>query len=145
MNRFFVIVVCALVLILSACGSPTVTGPTNQASFDVTGTWKGTATDTDSNFNVTLVLDNNGGSDSFSLKGTLTLEGVGSFPFSNSFIPSIPGQVRTANIQGSDSKGFAFQLLADFTSQRVDDATLTSSNPDFDIDNTLLSVDLVKQ
>lgn len=145
MNRFVLIVVSVLALVVSACGGPTVTGPTNQASFDVIGTWKGTATDTDSNFNVTLVLNNNGGANGLELAGTLTLEGVGSFPFSGSFIYSLPGQVRTANIRGSDSSGFAFQILGDFTSTRLSNGQLSSDNPVFDVDNVYLTINLQKQ
>lgn len=143
-----IVVLGLMMLSLVACGSPSTTPtPTNpnQASFDVAGTWKGTATDTDTTINVTLVLTNNGGTNGLELAGTLTLEGIGAFPFTNSTMLATPGASRQAEIKASDAAGFLYTIRGGFTDKRLDDAILTSSNPALDIDNTLLNVKLEKQ
>jgi hypothetical protein len=139
-------IIGVLVFILAGCGGGgTVTPPADQASFDVTGTWKGTAVDEDTTINVTLVLNNNGGSLGMELAGTLTLEGIGTFPFTSSYIYPLTGAQRISDIDASDSQGFTYSLGGNFTSKRMDNGQLQSSNPAVDVDAVFLTTTLVKQ
>jgi hypothetical protein len=126
--------------------------PDNDASFDATGTWTGTATDTfaepDAVYDVTLVLDNNGGRDGLQLAGKLSLEGIGTLPFTDSYIAPLPGAQRISDITIADSQGYSYTLGATFTDKRVDDGTLRTTNPAFTITGVgraILDVRLIKQ
>jgi hypothetical protein len=124
-------------------GGPVVGDST--ASFDVTGTWSGTAVDDDTSLAVTLELDNNGGEYGMDLAGTLTLGDLGTFPFSASYIDVTPGPMRVSNIEAVDDAGFTYELRGTFTEQRMDDGQLLSSNPEADVDVLFLDTTLEKQ
>lgn len=144
----------ALILsVLAACGGgekddvDTTNSPVgeNGASFDVTGTWIGAAIDEDTTIEVTLVLANNGGTYGLDLAGELTLDGIGAFPFSGGFIDVMPTAGRVSEISASDSEGFLYTLRGIFTSARMDDGQLSSTDPEVDVDTIFLETTLEKQ
>jgi len=116
----------------------------NMASFDVAGTWSGAATDADTNINVTLLLENNGGDDGMQLSGELQLDGIGTFPFTDSFIDPSPGASRIAEITASDDKGYKYTLRGELTDKRLDQGQLESTNPALDVDSVFLDITLTK-
>jgi hypothetical protein len=117
----------------------------NGAAFDVSGTWKGTATDEDDTRDVVLVLSNNGGAYGTELAGTLNIEGIGELPFSDAFVGTTGEATRVFRIAASDPDGYSYELRGTFTFKRVDDGQLDSTNPELDVDAVFLDTVLVKE
>ena len=116
----------------------------NMATFDVAGTWTGTASDDDSQIKVTLMLDNNGGRYGMELSGELELDGIGTFPFQDSFVDPSAGASRVAEITASDDKGYKYTLRGEFTNKRMDQGQLESTNPAVGVDSVFLDINLMK-
>lgn len=138
--RLAAVPLCTLV----ACGGPDAGGAPSHASFSVVGRWIGTATDDDSTLELVLDLANDGGN-STELAGTLELEGVGPLPFEGGFIDTSAGASRVFGIEAEDDDGYLYELRGSFTSKRVDDGQLESSNPALDVDLVFLEVTLLKE
>ncbi len=137
----------ALVAALLGCDSSSSSGEpnsTSMASFDVAGTWSGTATDDDTNIDVKVLFTNNGGASGMQLAGELELEGIGTFPFADSFISPLAGAARVADMTASDDEGFTYTLRGNFSNKRLDDGQLTSTNPKVGADTVFLKTVLVK-
>lgn len=142
----------ALGLSLLGCSSDDATGDpdpgaggSNSASFDVTGTWTGTAVDDNTSLAVTVVFDNNGGANGSSLAGTLKLEGFGDLKFSGGFIDPSEGAARVMQFEASDKDGFLYKLAGSLSAKRLDEGQLTSTNPAAGVDLVFLKTTLVKQ
>jgi hypothetical protein len=131
--------------IMACAADPDDGGGESDASFDVSGVWRGTASDQDTQLDVTLTLSNNGGSDGMSLAGTLEFAGVVTLDFSDGFIDPRAGATRISMLDASDDEGFTYTLTGTFTDQRMDDGRLVSSNPDVGADMVSLETALVKE
>lgn len=134
---------CALLTSLTACAAPSGDGPHSSASFSVVGTWSGNAHDDDSDLAITLELDNDGGN-STELSGVLDIEGVGPLAFEGAFIDIGAGSSRVTSIDAEDEDGYLYTLRGTFSSKRMDDGQLESSNPALDIDLVFLAVTLTR-
>ncbi len=131
----------ALIAAVVGCAAPSDDAPHSSASFSVVGTWSGTARDDDTELPVTLELDNDGGN-STGLGGVLDIEGIGPLAFEGGFIDIGAGASRVASIDAQDDDGYLYTLRGTFTSKRLDDGQLESSNPALDIDIVYLAVTL---
>jgi len=125
-------------------GTASSSGSTSTASFDVTGTWTGTAVDDNSSLAVTVVFAGNGDR-SGAIDGTLKLEGFPDLPFTGGFIDPGEGAARVVRFEASDAEGFLYELNGTVSSKRMDGGQLTSTNPAAGIDQVYLKTTLVKQ
>jgi multidrug efflux pump subunit AcrA (membrane-fusion protein) len=157
-KRLTLIVASALVLLLSACGgssttnppttNPPMNNPENGASFSVKGTWTGTAKlENDTTQPISFVFDNNGGATGQSLAGTMTLEGVGTLTFKNSYVAPLAGASQVSKIDVTDNQGYLYTLSGYFSEKRMDDGLLLTRNPAFITSGgqAILDVIIVKQ
>jgi hypothetical protein len=124
--------------------SSAASGAPSGGTFDVRGVWEGSASDDDSEHAVRLTLTSNGGSYGQELTGTLEIEGVATMDFDDGYIDVLASAQRVFSINAADDDGYTYSLRGTFTSKRLDDGQLQSSNPALDIDIYFLETALMR-
>lgn len=132
----------------SSSSSSSSGSSSNGASFDVTGTWKGTAVREAVSHELTVTFDNNGDSFGRSLAGKIEFPGksIPALTFTNGTIDVSAGDVRIMLVEGADDEGYKWSLNGHLTSKRMDDGQFSSDNPALNPNEAVfLETKLVKQ